>query len=84
MNVQRFDKPAVRVDLQADRIDADRYLLPVAGSAAGAARAAPIGASIDAIRALDFTGEVRVQNLLLRGMQLKNVRLTAGGGVSGG
>ncbi len=84
VNVQRFDKPAVRVDLQADSIDADRYLLPVAGSAAGAARATPIGASIDAIRALDFTGEVRVQNLLLRGMQLKNVRLTAGGGVSGG
>jgi hypothetical protein len=84
VNVQRFDKPAVRIDLQADTIDADRYLLPIAASAGGGGAATPVGALIDAIRALDFTGDLRVQQLTLRGMQLKDVRVTSGGAVSGG
>ena len=84
VNVQRFGKPAVQVDLQADSIDADRYLLPVSGRTDGSAGATPVNASIEAIRALDFEGEVRVQTLILRGLELKDVRLTSDGAVSGG
>ena len=84
VTIQRFDEPAVRVDLQADHINADRYLLPVAGSTDGSVAATPIDASIEAIRALDFAGEVRVQTLILRGMELNDVRVTSGGAVSGG
>ena len=84
VNVQRFGKPAVQVDLQADSIDADRYLLPVSGRTGGSAAATPVDASIEAIRALDFAGEVRVQTLILRGLELKDVRLTSDGAVSGG
>jgi hypothetical protein len=44
----------------------------------------PVGVSIDAIRALDLSGEVRVRKLKLKGVQMEDVRLTAGGGLSGG
>ena len=84
VNVRDFDKPAVRFDLQADTIDADRYLPPIAGGRDGSENATPVGASIEAIRALDFVGEVRVQKLTLKGVQLENVRFTSGGGVGGG
>lgn len=84
VDVQRFDKPEVRIDLQADTIDADRYLLPIAASAGNAAAATPVSAFIDGIRALDLTGGLHVQKLTLRGMQLKDVRVTSGGAVSGG
>ena len=84
VNVRGFDKPAVRFDLQADTIDADRYLPPFAAGSDGSDHATPVSASIDAIRALDFVGEVRVQKLTLKGVQLENVRFTSGGGVGGG
>ncbi len=84
VEVRRFDRPAVRFDLQADTIDADRYLPPVPASAGGSAQATPLGATIDAIRALDLEGELRVKKLTLKGMQLENVRLTSGGGVNDG
>jgi hypothetical protein len=80
VNVRNFDRPAVRFDLQADTIDADRYLLAVAAGSGGSDHATPVGASIDAIRALDFAGEVRVRKLTLKGVQLENVRFTSGGG----
>jgi len=80
VNVRNFDRPAVRFDLQADTIDADRYLLAIAPGSGGSDHATPIGASIDAIRALDFAGEVRVRKLTLKGVQLENVRFTSGGG----
>jgi hypothetical protein len=80
VNVRDFDRPAVRFDLQADTIDADRYLPPIAAGSGVSDHATPVGASIDAIRALDFTGEVRVQKLTLKGVQLENVRFTSGGG----
>lgn len=82
--VHHFGKPSVRVDLQADRIDADRYLPPVAAGATRPARETPIGASIKAIRALDFTGELRVEKLTLKGVQMRDVRLTASGVASDG
>ena len=80
VNVRDFDEPAVRFDLQVDTIDADRYLPPIAAGGDGPGHATPVGASIDAIRALDFAGEVRVQKLTLKGMQLQNTRFTFGGG----
>ncbi len=80
VNVRNFDRPVVRFDLQADSIDADRYLLAVAAGSGGSDHATPVGASIDAIRALDFAGEVRVRKLTLKGVQLENVRFTSGGG----
>ncbi len=84
VEVRRFERPAVRFDLQVDAIDADRYLPPVPASADGAARATAVGASIAALRALDLEGQVRVEKLTLKGMQLENVRLSSGGGVSDG
>jgi hypothetical protein len=80
VNVRGFDKPAVRFDLQANTFDADRYLPPMPGRSDGPGQATPVDASIDAIRALDFAGEVRVQKLILNGVQMKNVRFTFGGG----
>ena len=84
VELRRFDRPAVRFDLQVDAIDADRYLPPVPVSADGSVQATPVGASIDALRALDLEGEVRVEKLTLKGMQLENVRLSSGGGVGDG
>lgn len=79
VSVRRFDKPAVQIDLQADTIDADRYLLPESTRTGRSARAMPVGASIDALRALDLTGEVRVRKLTLKGVQMEDVRLTSSG-----
>jgi hypothetical protein len=70
----------VRFDLQANSIDADRYLPPAPGNGSGSRHATPIEASIDAIRGLDFAGEVRVRTLTLNGVQMENVRFTFGGG----
>ncbi len=84
VSIRRFDTPAVRFDLQVDSVDADRLLPLVPADAAVPVRATPVRATIDAIRALDLNGEVRVQKLMLRGLQLENVRLTSGGGVNDG
>jgi hypothetical protein len=80
VKVRNFQKPAVRFDLQANSIDADRYLPPAPGNGGGSRHATPIEASIDAIRGLDFAGEVRVRTLTLNGVQMENVRFTVGGG----
>jgi len=84
VSIRRFDTPAVRFDLQVDSVDADRLLPPVPANAAVPVPATPVRATIEAIRALDLNGEVRVQKLMLRGLQLENVRLTSGGGVNDG
>lgn len=80
VSVRDFNKPAIRFDLQANTIDADRYLPPTPVRSDGPGHATPIDASIDAIRALDFAGEVRVQKLTLNGVLMENVRFTFGGG----
>jgi len=84
VDIRRFDAPAIRFDLQVDTVDADRLLPPVPANAAVPLRATPVRATIDAVRALDLNGEVRVQKLILRGLQLENVRVTSGGGVNDG
>ncbi|TDJ14969.1 MAG: AsmA family protein [Gammaproteobacteria bacterium] len=80
VSVRDFNKPAVRFDLHANTIDADRYLPSTPARSDGPGHATRLDASIDAIRALDFAGEVRVQKLTLNGVQMKNVRFTFGGG----
>ncbi len=84
VSIRRFDTPAVRFDLQIDTVDADRLLPLLPAKTAVPVRATPVRATIDAIRALDLNGEVRVQKLMLRGLQLENVRLTSRGGVNDG
>jgi AsmA protein len=79
MAVRRFDAPALEFDLQADAIDADRLLPPVPAGTDDAARASPVSATINAIRALDATGEMRVGTLTFKGLELENVRLASGG-----
>lgn len=79
-SVRRFDDPTIRFDLEADSIDADRYLLPITARNGGSAGEMPIGASVDAIRALDVTGELRVRKLTLKGVRMDDVRLSASGG----
>ena len=80
VDVRRFDAPAVRFDLEAAAIDADRLLPPAPANADDPVRATPVSATIDAIRSLDLNGEVRVEMLTLRGLQLKNVRLSSRSG----
>ena len=81
VHVRGFDDPTVRIDLDVDAIDADRFLLPATGTRA---RAMPVGVSIDALRALDLAGEIRVRTLTLKGVHMHDVRLSAGPGASGG
>ncbi|NIM28816.1 MAG: AsmA family protein [Gammaproteobacteria bacterium] len=81
VSVRGFDTPAVHFDLEADAIDADRYL-PVGEG--GDPVLSPGPASIAAIRALDMAGELRVRRLTLKGTLMENVRLTARGRTEGG
>jgi hypothetical protein len=82
VEVRRFAAPAVRFDLEADAIDADRLLPPAPAGGDGPPLTAPLGATIAAIRALDLNGEVRVGKLTLKGLQMHDVRLTSRGGTA--
>jgi hypothetical protein len=84
VRVSGFDAPAIRVDLQADAIDADRLRLPVAAPVDGSTRAKSMKTPLEAIRALDFAGEVRIEKLTVNGVMMENVRLTSGAGDKGG
>ncbi|MDX1432226.1 MAG: AsmA family protein [Gammaproteobacteria bacterium] len=87
VEVRGFDAPAVRFDLEADAIDAER-MLPVIGARLddghATSQATPVRTTLEAIRAMDVAGEMRVDTLALRGMRLENVRLVADGGAKGG
>jgi len=80
VQISGFDAPAIRVDLQADAIDADRLRLPIAAPVGGSTRANSVKTPFEVIRALDFAGEVRVKKLTVNGVMMENVRLTSGGG----
>lgn len=80
VSVRGFEKPAVRFDLQADTIDADRYL-PADGE--GNRPTTPVAASVEAMRALDIAGEMRVQQLKLKGAVMEDVRLVSRAGAGG-
>jgi len=83
--------PSVRFDLSAGTLDLDRYLPPSSGAPAAAAGALPL----DALRALDLGGRLRVSALVLAGIHMSDVELRvksqdgrvqvlAGGGVRAG
>jgi len=84
VEVRGFGTPAVRFDLDADAIDGDRMLPAIAARAGVGSATTPVHATVEAIRALDVTGEMRVGRLAVRGMRLENVRLLAGGDAKGG
>ena len=66
-----LDSHALRFNLQADRIDADRYLAPQpkAPAAKRAAPAAPIAIPVDALRALELQGELRAGGARFAGIE---------------
>lgn len=83
VELRGFAAPAVHFDLQADTIDADR-LMPPPVSTETETRTTPVRAVIEAIRALDLNGEMRVEKMTLRGLELENVRIRSGEGVTDG
>ncbi|HHH45122.1 MAG TPA: AsmA family protein [Gammaproteobacteria bacterium] len=85
--VSHFARPAIRFDLQLDRIDVDRYLPagsdapPVPPPAAAAAGAQMI--PVDTLRELDVEGELKIGQLKVSGLRSSDIRmkLTAKSGV---
>jgi AsmA protein len=69
-----FDGGALELDLQADRIDVDRYLAPAAPRPATAGKGAatsapPIAIPVAPIRGLEMKGELRVGSARLAGIE---------------
>ncbi len=85
--VSHFARPAIRFDLQLDRIDVDRYLPagsdapPVPPPAAAAAGAQMI--PVETLRELDVAGELKIGQLKASGLRSSDIRmkLTAKDGV---
>ena len=84
-DVNGFDKPRVRFDVAADRIDLDRYLPPPAAAPApsgGTAEDAKI--DLSPLRGLNLSGQVKVGALQARGIKASELRIgikAAGGRV---
>ncbi len=85
-SVQHFAKPAIRFQLDADALDADRYLPPE--SAASAQTVASPGAAaaggatelpLEALRALDVDGKITLGKLTVRKLKLQNISLAIKG-----
>ncbi len=77
VDVAGFAQPRVRFDVDADKIDLDRYLPPEDKSAAAAApaKAEPQKIDLDALRGLNVSGNVRIGQLQARGFKASNVRV---------
>lgn len=75
-----FSKPALRFDVDVDRLDADRYRPPAAPAAAASAPEAPLDFS--ALAALNATGSLKVGTLRAAGLKAERLRvdLKAAGG----
>lgn len=84
VHVQGWDAPAVRIDLDADAIDADRLGWPAAAPGGKPAVPTSLAATLETLRNLDFTGEMRVGKLTLGGVVMENVRVTSGAKAGGG
>lgn len=69
---KRFEPFAFSVDLQADALDADKYL-----SAPATGKAAQVDARIDltGLKALDMTGSLRIDKLKLKNIRMERFRL---------
>lgn len=75
--IQHFSKPAIRFQLAADNIDADRYLPPptnaappAAAAAASAAAAPPAG-----LRALSVDGTLKIGKLKIKKVKLNDIEV---------
>jgi len=83
LGVSQFDHPAIRFDLDIDKIDLDRYLPaanedPVPGQTGGAAAAAPAGGGatlfpVAAMKKLNANGEVRIGEVINRKVKATNI-----------
>ena len=77
---------ALAFDLKVDRVNADRYLAPLAaapaGAAAQAAATAPTPVPVDLLRSLNMRGSLSVGEAVFAGIQYHNlhVGVNAGGG----
>jgi AsmA protein len=90
LTVRNFAKPAYGFNLALNEIDLDRYLprpAPPAKSAvpqgAGGSAAAPVAIPLEALRALDLQGRLRIDTLKAFGIRSAQVRikLAAKGGL---
>jgi AsmA protein len=77
-SILNFAQPAYRFDLAVDRLTLDRYLPPETAAAPGqkpapAPAAAPVVIPLDALRALDADGRLRVGQLQAFGLKSSEV-----------
>ncbi len=85
-SVRHFAKPAIRFQLAADTLDADRYLPPesaapekaVASPGATAAGGA-VELPLETLRALDVDGKLTLGKLTVRKLKLQNISLAIKG-----
>jgi AsmA protein len=84
VGVTGFSAPSLRLDVEVDRLDLDRYFAPRAGTPTGAAGpsspargSAPVQQRLElsALRALRASGTVRVGSLEAANVKASNVRL---------
>lgn len=83
LGVADFGAKALRFDLDVNRIDADRYLPPpVEGESAAAAETddAPTPIPVEALRALNARGELRIGEAIFAGIRFTKLRLGVNGG----
>ncbi len=89
-DVKGFARPAIGFDIQADRIDVDRFLPPSAPTAGPAPTGTPVPAPTDtpidlsALNSLDLDGRVRIGELIAAGARLArlDVSVKTKGGVA--
>lgn len=74
--VADLDAMALRFDLDVDRIDADRYLPPAEeGEQQAQDDTGPTPIPVEALRALNARGELRVEQAVFAGIQFNKLRL---------
>jgi AsmA protein len=75
LGVADFETTAIRMNLDVDRIDADRYLAPEEKSADAAAAEAATEIPVDTLRDLDVEGRLRIGEAVFTGIRLTKVDL---------
>ena len=76
LSVPRSESAGYRFDLDADRIDLNRYMEPAEAASPGArGESIPVEIPSDLIRPLNARGNLRVATALLGGMEFQNVVL---------
>lgn len=74
-DVDSFDKPRVRFDVAADRVDFDRYLPPPAAPAPSGGNAEEGKVDLSPLRGLNVSGQVKVGALQARGFKASELRV---------